>query len=525
MAKKDYSSFLDGTTKKSLRSERKNTLSKLLGLILVPLRPLRKTRLGKLFVDTFTNKAILYKILFTVFIIVVYRALTAIPLPGIDMSVYKDYFGNTSASEANYLLLIFTGGQLDSPSIVGLGLAAYINASIVLQLLTPVIPKLTELSKEGQKGTQIINQYTRYLTVVLSIMYSVAYIMLISRRDLTDPSNTGRGQGVFLIPTADGSDWPSLLKIAFMALILTAGTMLVVWLSEAITENGIGNGSSIVISIGIISLLPALLEQDFSLLNFKDMANQLLEGSFNVLSDPTFISLIAVTLGAILVVTSIVFVNESSRDIDIQYASRVRSGDGGQKSSLPIKLTLTGVLPIIFASALLSVPQLLFPFLKSLIDSGSKAYELMLDIESSFLFASADGVTNRNDLYYGALYFVLIVLFGMFYAFIQLKPSETAENLQKQGAFIPGIRPGKSTQEYISNVLLRISFAGSVFLGILALVPLISRNIIEHYNGVSLAVLSGIGGTSILIIVSVILETVRQYNALRVSRSYEKYVK
>lgn len=524
MAKKDYSSFLDGTTKKQTSHKRTNFLSKFLGLVLAPLKPLKKTRAGKLIVDTFTNKAILSKILFTIFIIIVYRGLTAIPLAGIDMGVYKEYFGNTSASEANYLLLIFTGGQLDSPSIVGLGLAAYINASIVLQLLTPIIPKLTELSKEGQRGTQIISQYTRYLTVVLSLMYSVAYIMLISRRDLTDPSNTGNGQGVFLIPTADGSDWPSIMKIAFMALILTAGTMLVVWLSEVITENGIGNGSSIIISIGIISLLPALLEQDFALLNFKDMANQLLEGSFVVLSDPTFISLMGVIIGTILVITSIVFINESSRNIDIQYAARVRSGDGGQKSSLPIKLTLTGVLPIIFASALLSVPQLLFPFLKSLVDSGSKFYEFMVDVEGSFLFASADNATNSNDLYYGALYFVLIVMFGMFYAFIQLKPSETAENLQKQGAFIPGIRPGKSTQEYISNVLLRISFAGSLYLGLLALVPLISRNIIEYYNGVSLAVLSGIGGTSILIIVSVILETVRQYNALRVSRSYEKYV-
>lgn len=490
----------------------------------MPLRPFRHTRVGKLVNDTFTNKAILTKIGFTLFIIILYRGLAAIPLAGIDMQVYRDFFGSTSASEANYLLLIFTGGQLDSPSIVGLGLAAYINASIIMQLLTPVIPKLEELKKEGQRGTTIINQYTRYLTVFLGFFYSIAYVMLISRRDLTDPNNTGTGSGVFLIPTADGSDWPSLMKILFMASVLTAGTMLVVWLAEAITENGLGNGSSIIITIGIVSLLPALIRQDFAQINFRTIGNQLLEGSFNVLTDPTFVSLVAVIVGGILMVTSIVYVNESARNVQIQYARRIRGGEG-ESSSLPIKLTLTGVLPIIFASALLSVPQLIIPFLRSIVEEGSAFFNTLVDIENSFLLASADAEINNDDLYYSLVYFLLIVLFGIFYAFIQLKPEDTAENLQKSGAFIPGIRPGKSTEKYISNVLLRISFAGSIFLGLIALIPLVARNAILEFEGVNLAILSGIGGTSILIAVSVILETVRQYNALRVSKSYEKYVR
>lgn len=526
MANNDYSQFLSGASKdkKSTNKKGSNLFSSVLGILLTPFKPLGKTRLGKLVTDTVSNKSIMSKIGFTLFIIILYRALASIPLPGIDMDVYREYFGSATASEANYLLLIFTGGQLESPSIVGLGLAAYINASIIMQLLTPVFPKLKELSKEGQRGRQVINQYTRYLTVFLGFFYSIAYIMLISRRDLTDPNNTGVGQGVFLIPTAMGSDWPSITKILFMALILTAGTMLVVWLAEAITENGIGNGSSIVISIGIIALLPALLEQDFALINLRDIGNQLLEGSFTVLTDPIFVSLIAVAIGTVVTITSIVYVNESARNVDIQYARRVRTEANGEQSKLPIKLTLTGVLPIIFASALLSVPQLLIPFLRSVTESGSRLYNTLVDIENSFLLASADNEVNADDLYYGLLFFVLIVLFGMFYAFIQLKPDETAENLQKSGAFIPGIRPGKSTENYISQVLLRISFAGSLFLGLIALIPLISRNILLETNGVNLAVLSGIGGTSILIVVSVVLETVRQYNAMRVTRSYEKYV-
>ncbi|GIW58814.1 MAG: protein translocase subunit SecY [Candidatus Dojkabacteria bacterium] len=528
MKRNDYSQFLDSSNlvssnKKAKRFKVPGILRKFFSIFLSPFRLFSKTRVGNLVLDTVTNKNILQKILFTIFIIIIYRGLASVPLPGINMEAYREVFGSSSTSEITYLLAIFTGGQLDSPSIVGLGLLAYINSSIILQLLTPAIPKLTELSKEGQQGMAVINQYTRYLTVLLSFVYSAGYIILISKTNLS--SNGGE---LYLIDTPAGANLPSLMKIVFMATVLTAGSMLLVWLAEAISEYGIGNGSSIIITIGIISLMPALIKQDFGQLNLGNILDGLLQGSFNVLTEPQFLSILLVILGALLMVVMIVFVNESARNIQIKYASR---GAGGESSSLPIKLTLTGVLPIIFASALMSLPQLFATLVNDVLASNigqERAQEIVNWLENSFLYATVGDqafIVDRNDLYYTIFYFILVVLFGVFYAFIQLKPEETAENLQKSGAFIPGIRPGKSTEKYISAVLLRISFAGSIFLGFVALLPIIARNFIVGYEGTNLALLSGIGGTSILIAVSVILETVRQYNSLRVSKNYERFIK
>ncbi|MCA9381513.1 preprotein translocase subunit SecY, partial [Candidatus Dojkabacteria bacterium] len=474
--------------------------------------------------ELLTNKALLSKILMTLFIILIYRAMASIPLPGVDMGVYEQYFQNATASEANYLFLIFTGNTLDTPSIVGLGIVAYINASIIIQLITPVIPYLTELSKEGARGQQIINQYTRYLTLPLSVMYSVVYLLFLSRRDLSSSSlGTITDSPDFLIPHAAGSDWPSVTKIIFMALILTAGSMFLMWLAEVITENGIGNGSSIMISTGILASLPSLLKQDFAQISFPNFFTQLFEGNFSVLTNASIVSLFGVLLGFILLIILIVYINESVRKIKIHYARRAATTPVSQDSNLPIKLTITGVLPIIFASALVSVPQLVIPFARQAISSSSSIYGILGDIENSFLFATRDGVVNGKDLTYGIFYFIIIVLFGVFYAFIALKPSDTAENLQKSSAFIPGVRPGKSTEKYIARVLARIGFWGAVFLAFLALLPLVARNYIEYSSGINLFILSGVGGTSILIIVSVILDTVRQFNSMRVSRSYERY--
>lgn len=476
-------------------------------------------------ISFFKDKNILTKIGFTLFLVIIYRILAAIPLPGLDMQVYKDYFGTANASEASYLLLLFTGGQLDSPSVVGLGLAAFINASIIIQLLTPVIPHLTDLSKEGERGRQMINQYTRYLTLPLGFIYSIAYLMLIARRDLNSSDGTTISENpVYLIPHAVGSDWPTITKLFFMALILTAGTLLLMWISEIITERGLGNGSSVIISVGILASLPALLDQDFSQIRWRDFFADLIGGNFSVLTDSTFVTILGVTLGFILVIYLIVFITESTRKIDIQYARRLRLEGNTQKSNLPIKLTLAGVIPIIFASALISVPQLIVPFMKNSADEGTKIYEILTDIESSFLFSTNDNIFDRNDVYYTVLYFILIIVFGMFYAFIVMKPAETAENLQKSGAFVPGIRPGKSTERYISIVLLRLSFAGSLFLAFIAIIPQIARNLIVNYSEANMLILSGIGGTSILIIVGVILDTLRQYNSLVATKSYEKYI-
>jgi preprotein translocase subunit SecY len=470
------------------------------------------------------NKNVMKKIGFTLLIVVVYRLLSSIPLPGIDMGVYQEFFGKSSASEASYLFLIFTGSQLDSPSIMGLGIVAYINASIIIQLMTPVIPKLTELSKDGAQGQQVINQITRYITLPLAFIYSTVYLLVISQRDFNNSVNAFEASSnpKYLIPHALGSDWPSASKIIFMALILTAGTMFLMWLAEAITENGIGNGSSIIISIGIVSSLPTLISQDFAGLNFRSLFTQLFDGNFNILADPTFVSLIGIIVGFLGIILMVVFVNESLRKINIRYARRAVTTEASEESHLPIKLLLTGVLPIIFASALLSVPQLIFPFLQRFTDSAS-VDKFVSSLQNSFLFAANDNVVNGQDTIYAIVYFILILAFGMFYSFIILKPKDTAENLQKQAAFVPGIRPGKSTEGYISRILLRVSFIGALALGLLALIPLIARNLVISQTGVNLALLSGIGGTSVLIVVSVVLDTMRQYNALKVTRSYEDY--
>lgn len=477
-----------------------------------------RARLGSFF----SNRQLLTKILVTLLVIVIYRALASIPLPGINMLAYQDVFGNATASEANYLLLVFTGGQLDSPSIVGLGIAAYINASIIVQLMTPVIPRLEALSKEGERGRQVINQITRYLTLPLAFLYSIAFTLLLARRDLNSTDGVTPSENPsYLIEHAAGSDWPSISKIIFIALILTAGTLLVMWLAEAITENGIGNGSSIIISIGIIGSLPTLLSRDFAQINIPQLISDVLGGALTALTDPKFIAVIGVILGGIFLIFAITLINESARKIKIQYARRAVLTEGAEQSNLPIKLTLTGVLPIIFASAFLSVPQLIIPFAQQI--SGVTPF--INTIQNSFFYATVDNVVDNRDLEYAIVYFVLIVLFGIFYSFIVLKPDETAENLQKQGAFIPGIRPGKSTENYISRVLTRIGFAGAMFLGFIALLPLVVRNLILDSAGVNLVVLSGIGGTSVLIIVGVVLETYRQYRALQVTRSYERYAK
>ncbi len=474
--------------------------------------------------EILTNRSLLAKIGVTLLIVVIYRGLASIPLPGVDMGVYEQYFQNASASEANYLFLVFTGSTLETPSIVGLGIIAYINASIIMQLVTPVLPKLSELSKEGARGQQVINQYTRYLTLPLSALYSVVYLLFLSRRDLSSVDiGTITESPDFLIPHAMGSDWPSVTKIIFMALVLTAGSMFLMWLTEVITENGIGNGSSIMISTGILATLPNLLAQDFSQLNFQQTISSILEGNFSVLTNATLISLVSVIIGFILMIVVIVYANESLRKIKIHYARRAATSTVSQDSHLPIKLTITGVLPIIFASALLSVPQLILPFIDQAADSSTAFGQFIDSIRDSFLFASVDGVVNGQDILYGIVYFVMIVVFGVFYAFIALKPADTAENLQKSSAFIPGIRPGKSTEKYIATVLGRIGFMGAIFLALIALIPLVARNLIEYSTGVNLFILTGIGGTSILIIVSVILDTIRQFNSLRVSRSYERY--
>lgn len=461
------------------------------------------------------NQEIRRKLLFTLFIIFIFRILANIPLPGIDMGVYQQQFGSVSTAQANLFLSIFTGGLLDTPSIVGLGIGVYITASIIIQLLSSVIPQLEELSKDGQRGKQVMDQYTRYLTIPLSIMYSVGYLLLISQQTLGFDAN---GNAISLIPA--GADGVTVTKIAFMSLTLTAGAILIMWLAELVTESGIANGASIMIMLGILATIPALIQSDLSQLNISEVvSNAISQQNLAALNDPAIITVAVFIIGAVLLVGSIIWVTESTRKLPIQYARRQRSG-AVQESFLPLKLNQTGVMPIIFASSLLTVPQLVVPVALNLLDATTPIGNFFTQLQTSFLFDSSTPAYNM-------VYFVLIVMFALFYVFIAFKPDQVAENLQKSGGFIPGVRPGKSTEDYITKVLIRLTLVGALFLGFIALVPVVAGNLMRQISAQptsSFSVFSAIGGTSILIVVGVILEMLRQIEALKASQNYDKYI-
>jgi len=424
--------------------------------------------------QTLKSPEIKKRLLFTLFIILIFRLLAAVPLPGIDGEAFKEFFGNNPFGN---IFTLVTGGRLDNPSIVAIGLGSYINASIVLQLLKSVIPKLEELSKEGERGNQMINQYTRILTVPLSML-----------------------QG-FLIYTILKKEFPELigevgvLEIATMVGSLTAGTVLLMWLSELISESGIGNGSSVIIFAGIIASLPGLINQDLNVLGF----NRIL--------------IISVIIGIILMIFGIVYVTEAVRKIPVEYAKRLQGRKlyGGGSSYIPLKINQAGVMPVIFAASMLSFPQIITQFFLSSADPTSFLYKFSDKLN---LIYSAD-----YRWLYNLLYFVAIIVFTFFYTFIVLNPNDQADNLKKSGGFIPGIRPGDSTAKFIRNIMIRLTIIGAIFLAVVALIPSLIR------TDAQLAILSGIGGTSILIVVGVILDIIRQIKSMVVARSYEEFHK
>ncbi len=467
----------------------------------------RRGKNGSNWREILFSKQIREKLLFTLLVVFIYRLLASIPLPGIDMQVYQQQFGDTTASQANYLLTIFTGSQLETPSLVGLGIGVYITASIVIQLLSSVIPQLQELSKQGNRGKQVLDQYTRYLTVPLSLVYSLGYLFLILQ-------SSGPLSGL-ISRLPDGS--VSSTKILFMALVLTGGSLLMMWLAELITEKGVGNGASIFIMVGILASLPAFIGQDFAALNVTEAVSQVLQGNTQYLGDSGMVAIYLLIIGLLLLTLGIVWMNESTRRITIQYARRERVG-GATDSNLPIKLNQSGVLPIIFASSLLSSPQLIIPVLQNLVVADSQFGQFLSSLQQSFLF-------QPTSTGYLVFYFVSIILLSLLYAPIALKPSDLAENFQKSGAFIPGIRPGKSTEDYVTRVLMRLTFVGGIFLAIIAIIPLVAGQFLSQISGgYTFSLFSAIGGTSILIVVGVVLDTVRQLKSLQATQNYERYV-
>ncbi|MBI3956188.1 preprotein translocase subunit SecY [Candidatus Gottesmanbacteria bacterium] len=409
------------------------------------------------------------KILITGGIFVIFRLFAHIPIPGVDTAKLASLFAQ---NQFLGLLDIFSGGTLVNFSVMALGLNPYINASIILQLLTIVFPKLEELSKEGEYGREKINQYTRLITVPLAALQSIGMYALLKNQGIV-----GVGDPFTLIS---------------LILTMTAGTVFVMWLGELITSYGVGNGISLLIFAGIVGRFPVVIGQTISTVTAEVASNMMV-----------FVGL------AIAVIAATVTVNEAVRRITVHYARRIRGNKvyGGQTSYLPLRVNQAGVIPIIFAVSLVLLPSLVGGFLQ-------QVREPILVNIGRFLTA----VFNPNGISYNVIYFLLVIGFTYFYTAITFNPTKIAGEIQKYGGFIPGIRPGGPTAQYLNYILTRITLAGALFLGLIAVVPTLAR----QTTGVTTLL---VGGTSVLIVVSVVLETVKALEAQLVMRNYEGFLK
>ena len=406
------------------------------------------------------------KILFTLLIILLYRLGNAVPVPYVDLDLLNSYFSGHLQNTVLDLLNVMSGGALSNATIFALSIQPYINASIIIQLLCIAIPALERMSKEeGEEGKKKIASITRYTTVVIGLIQGFAYYMLIKS---------------YNVLTDDGI-WAAIVII----LTFTSGSALIMWLGEQITEFGVGNGISIILFASIISRFPT------------DLINMI----SGVIANPnTWWITLLMLIGALAMIVLIVFINDSERRIPVQYAKRVvgRKMYGGQSTHLPMKVNMSGVLPIIFAQSIASLPATIAAF------TG----------HSDSVWASTTNVV------YAIIYFLLIIFFAYFYSTIQFNPIEVANNLKKNGGYIPGFRPGKPTSEFIKRVLNKITLFGAIYLGIIAVVPILVACFSETAanSGVSL------GGTSIIIVVGVAIETVRALEAQLLMRNYKGFL-
>jgi len=408
------------------------------------------------------------KVLFVFGMLVVFRIAAHIPVPGVNAEALRQLF---SSNQVLGLLNIFSGGGLENFSIVMLGVGPYITASIIFQLLTMIIPALERIQKEGEQGQQRINQWTRLLTVPLAMLQGYATITILRQS----------GQGV--VPVM------STFELATAIVVITAGTIFLMWIGELITEQKIGNGISLLIFAGIVAGLPTSVQQ--------------LAATFDSTKIFTYAAVLAVGL---VTIAGIVFITEAQRNIPVSYARRIRGNRvfGGVDTHLPLRVNQAGVIPIIFAVSLVVFPSLIAQFFAN----SSVGWLAFLSRQTIAFF--------QNQIAYAAIYFVLVVAFTYFYTSVVFHPQKIAENLQQQGGFIPGIRPGHNTAEYLSYVSNRIMLAGALFLGTVAVLP----NILQSATSLQTLV---VGGTSLLIVVAVVIETVKQIDAQLVMRDYEGF--
>jgi len=422
------------------------------------------------------------KVLITLALLVVYRVGCYIPTPGIDTFALNKFFENLARTQQQTLLGIlgiFTGGALDRLSIFALGVMPYISSSIIMQLLTAVIPQLERLAKEGKAGYEKINQYTRYLTFFLCIIQGLFLAMWLE--------NPGNFQGIQMVHD------PGIVFKFITVLTLTCGTVFIMWLGEQIQERGIGNGISLIIMTSIISRIPSSLYQLYLLASTKDIS---------------LTTVIALLVLWVLVVMAVILFTQAQRRIPVQYGKRVvgRRVYGGQSTYLPIRVDMSGVIAIIFAQSVILFPATLATFLP-------KKFKIVVFLQT---------LLQERGIWYNLIYVLLIFFFMYFYTAIVFNPSEISNNLKKYGGFIPGIRPGRTTGEYLDFVATRIVFVGALYVSLVAVFP----NFIMHiFNVPSYALASFFGGTTLLIMIGVILDTMKQIEGQLMVRHYEGFIK
>ncbi len=421
------------------------------------------------------------KIIYTAFIILIFRIGAAIPVPFVDIST-NGLISDQNANNFLTYLSMMTGNAFNYGTLFAMSITPYINASIIIQLLTVAIPALEKLAKEGEEGRKKISSITRYTTVILALMQSTAYFFYI------------RSQG-FLVTDANGARYTgfwAVFQAITIILCYTAGSTFIMWLGEQINEKGIGNGISIILFAGIVSRLPTTVYMFYELIS---------KGG------PYYAIVAIAVISLLLMVAFIVWMDNAERRIPVQYAKRVvgRKMYGGQNTHMPIKVNMCGVLPIIFASSILSLP----PTINMFVQTESKFW-------NGFF-----GIFDQGHWAYAIMYFVLIIFFAYFYSAIQYNPIEMANNIRKNSGAVPGIRPGKPTSDYITKVLSRLTLVGALLLSVVALYPILFSQITtaaKHPVNLS------IGGTSIIILVGVALETVKQLESQMMMRHYKGFL-
>ena len=413
------------------------------------------------------------KLIFTLIMIVIFRFGSIIPVPFLSPDIIKGFIEQGGEDSLLNLLNTFSGGAFSQATIFAMSITPYINSSIIMQLLTVAIPALERISKEGMEGRKKIAQWSRYVTIILAVIQAWGLYMAL-RSSITVPGSI-----------------PRLLAAFTIIVTFTAGTAFLMWLGEQITDKGIGNGISMIIFAGIVSRGPELV---LSIKNYMEL------GTLNI------IEVLVILVVAIVVVAFVVLMNDAERRIPVQYSKRVvgRKVYGGQSTHIPIKVSGAGVMPIIFAMSIMAFPSTIAGFFGKTAANTTGFWRFILNVLSS------------NHWFYGVLYFLLILFFTYFYVAIQYNPIEMANQMKKNGGFIPGIRPGKTTSDFISKSMSRITLAGAIFLGLIAVLPIFMSQV----AGINIS----IGGTSLLIVVGVALETVKQMESQMVMRHYKGFL-